>query len=142
MDIMNAHARSRTMAAIRGKNTTPELIVRKALHAMGLRFRLHAQKLPGKPDIVLPKYRAAVLVHGCFWHRHGGCRFATTPATRADFWQSKFRATVERDLRQVRNLTAMGWTPHIIWECETADEACLARLVEAIRKSVPFQSPR
>ena len=94
--------RSRNMAAIRGKDTAPELAVRRILHAMGLRFRLHRKDLPGRPDIVLPKPRTVVFVHGCFWQRHEGCRYTTTPKTRQEFWQSKFAANVERDGRPAR----------------------------------------
>ena len=105
------------MAGIRGRNTKPEVELRRALHAKGYRFRLHVKDLPGRPDIVLPRYGAVILVHGCFWHRHEGCRFATTPATRPEFWQSKFDATVERDERDLQALQTAGWRVVIVWEC-------------------------
>ena len=110
--------RSRNMAAIRGKDTAPELAVRRILHAMGLRFRLHRKDLPGRPDIVLPKHRTVVFVHGCFWHRHKGCRYTTTPKTRQEFWQSKFAANVERDGRNRTDLQQLGWRVIVVWECE------------------------
>ena len=105
------------MAGIRSKHTRPERELRKALHARGFRFRLHVRTLPGAPDIVLPRWRVAVLVQGCFWHRHSGCRYATNPATRPDFWESKFRANVERDERNHRALLDAGWRVAIVWEC-------------------------
>ena len=110
--------RSRNMAAIRGKDTAPELAVRRILHAMGLRFRLHRKDLPGRPDIVLPKHRTVVFVHGCFWHRHEDCRYTTTPKTRQEFWQTKFDANVERDRRNRTDLLQLGWRVIVIWECE------------------------
>jgi len=116
-DIVDRATRSRMMAGIGGKNTKPEMLLRRALHAQGFRFRLHVNSLPGKPDIVLPKYRAAIHVHGCFWHRHADCRFATTPATRPDFWSEKFRQNVLRDQRNVEALVDRGWRVAIVWEC-------------------------
>lgn len=110
--------RSRNMAAIRGKDTAPELAVRRILHAMGLRFRLHRKDLPGRPDIVLPKHRTVVFVHGCFWHRHEGCRYTRTPKTRQEFWQTKFAANVDRDRRNRTNLQQLGWRVIVVWECE------------------------
>ena len=110
--------RSRNMAAIRGKDTAPELAVRRILHAMGLRFRLHRKDLPGRPDIVLPKHRTVVFVHGCFWHRHKDCRHTTTPKTRQEFWQTKFASNVERDRRNRTDLQQLGWRVIVVWECE------------------------
>lgn len=105
------------MAGIKGKNTTPEVRLRKALHGEGFRFRLHAAKLPGRPDIVLPRYRAAIFVHGCFWHRHDGCRNASVPKTNAAFWEEKFQRNVARDATNHADLKATGWRVAIIWEC-------------------------
>src|SRR5262249_33612089 len=116
-DIVDRKTRSRMMSGIRGADTKPELAVRRYLHAKGLRFTLHAAHLPGRPDIVLPKYRSAVFVHGCFWHRHAGCRFAYGPRSRQAFWREKFRGNVERDKRDRVRLEAKGWRVHIIWEC-------------------------
>lgn len=106
------------MSRIRGKNTKPELLIRSLLHRAGYRFRIHAPNLPGKPDVVLPKYRAVIFVHGCFWHRHEGCVNATVPKSRTDFWEEKFRRTVERDQQKQRQLEEMGWKVLIVWECD------------------------
>ncbi len=105
------------MAAIKGKNTSPEIRLRKALHHAGFRFRLHAAGLPGKPDIVLPKHKSAIFVHGCFWHRHAGCRNASVPKTNAAFWEQKFARNVERDLAALTRLRDIGWHVCIVWEC-------------------------
>lgn len=104
------------MSGIRGKDTQPELIVRSFLHRKGLRFRLHA-KLPGRPDLVFPKYKTAVFVHGCFWHRHKDCRFTTTPKTRPEFWQAKFTSNIKRDVVVKERLEAMGWRVLVVWAC-------------------------
>lgn len=119
------------MSRVRGKNTAPEMRVRKVAHRIGLRFRLHRKDLPGRPDLVFPRYRLAVFVHGCFWHRHPGCSRASMPSTRPNFWQTKFDANVARDHRQVEALEAAGWSVLVLWECELKDEACVeARLRE------------
>lgn len=128
MDIVDPETRSRMMAGIKGRDTRPELIVRRYLHAAGLRFRLGGCGLPGRPDVVLPARRVAVFVHGCFWHRHPGCRYATTPHARAEFWSRKFDANVRRDAHSVAALVEMGWTPATIWECETRSVDALDRL--------------
>lgn len=120
------------MASIRGKDTRPEKIVRQYLHATGLRFTLHSKNLPGRPDIVLPRYQAVVFVHGCFWHRHQGCIFATTPGTRVAFWANKFAATMERDKRAASAIAKAGWRPLTIWECEVHNVEILERLFWAI----------
>lgn len=119
MDIVDSATRSRMMAAIRGKNTGPEIVVRRYLHALGYRFRIHRKDLPGKPDIVMPKLRTCIFVHGCFWHRHPDCRYAYTPKSRLDFWLPKFAKNVERDLAAQSALRELGWNLVIIWECET-----------------------
>ena len=111
--------RSRNMSAIKSKNTKPEIAVRKVLHSMGYRFRLHKKDLPGSPDIVLPKYKTAIFVHGCFWHRHENCKYATTPKTREEFWNNKFRSNVERDLEIHEKIKNLNWRSVVIWECET-----------------------
>jgi DNA mismatch endonuclease (patch repair protein) len=112
-------ARSAQMALIRGKNTKPEMRVRKALHAAGLRYRLHAKNLPGKPDLVFPGRRVAVFVNGCFFHQHPGCSRARLPKSRREFWEPKLRGNVQRDRRKQADLAVGGWTVLVIWECET-----------------------
>ncbi|KAB1069983.1 DNA mismatch endonuclease Vsr [Methylobacterium planeticum] len=114
-------ARSALMQRIRGKNTKPELLVRRLIHSMGYRFRLHRRDLPGRPDLVFPSRRKVIFVHGCFWHRHLGCKKASTPTTRRDFWQTKFAQNVERDARKERELQQAGWDVFVVWECETGD---------------------
>lgn len=131
MDVVDRATRSKMMSGIRGKNTKPELIVRKHLHRKGLRFRLHAG-LPGKPDLVFPKYRTVVFVHGCFWHRHESCRYATMPANNAAFWQEKFMANVQRDARVTRELEGAGWRVLVVWSCETNVKK-LDQLTDTIR---------
>lgn len=118
------------MSRIKGRDTGPELRLRSLLHRAGFRFRLHANDLPGKPDIVLPKYRTAIFVHGCFWHRHEGCRNATSPSTRTEFWQEKFDGTVERDKRNMAALETAGWTVITVWECDLKADA--DRLVQQL----------
>lgn len=116
-DVVSPKKRSEMMSGIRGKNTRPELQVRKALFGMGYRFRLHRKDLPGRPDIVLPRWRVAVLVHGCFWHGHCNCRYAKTPSTRTDFWATKLENNRQRDQRDINALHAAGWRTLVIWEC-------------------------
>ncbi len=123
VDSLTAERRSWNMSRIRGRNTGPELRLRSLLHRAGFRFRLHAKHLPGRPDVVLPKYRTAIFVHGCFWHRHSGCRNATMPSTRREFWQKKFEGNVGRDTHNQAMLEAAGWSVLIIWECELKAEA-------------------
>lgn len=121
-DRLDTQRRSQNMAAIKSRNTEPELIVRKALHRLGYRFRLHRKDLPGSPDIVLPKFKAAIFVHGCFWHRHFGCKYAYTPKSRVDFWEKKFAQNVLRDEKAVHALRGAGWRVLVIWECSTKDK--------------------
>ena len=115
-DIVDKATRSRMMASIRGKNTKPEVLLRRCLHADGIRFRLHA-KLPGTPDLAFRRFGAVCFVHGCFWHQHRGCSLATTPTTRPEFWQAKFHANVERDRLAKQKLLETGWRVAIVWEC-------------------------
>lgn len=123
------------MSRVRGENTTPELIVRKYLHALGFRYRLHVKELPGKPDIVFPKYRTVVFVHGCFWHRHRGCRYASMPKSNVEFWIGKFTLNVARDKRNAAALRKAGWRCLTIWGCETKLNENLDRLAERIVNS-------
>lgn len=122
-DIVNSQTRSRMMAGIRGMDTKPELALRRALHALGFRYRLHVRSVPGKPDIVMPKYHAVIFVHGCFWHRHRGCRYTTTPSSRRDFWIAKFDANVARDIVVRSALSQAGWRVATVWECALRTEA-------------------
>lgn len=120
------------MSGIRGRNTKPELVVRKALFAAGFRYRLHSPRLPGRPDIVLPRYRCAVFVHGCFWHRHPGCRFAYVPKSNTKFWRDKFQANVRRDEHVKTALRGAGWRVLTVWECSVNQER-LSKLIEKIQ---------
>ena len=107
------------MSAIKSKNTKPEIKVRKVLHSMGYRFRLHSKDLPGSPDIVLPKYKTVIFVHGCFWHRHENCKYASTPKTRKEFWNKKFKENIKRDSEIQDKIKNLDWRSVVIWECET-----------------------
>lgn len=118
------------MRSVRQKNTTPEMVVRRIAHAIGARYRLHRKDLPGRPDLVFSRRRLCVFVHGCFWHRHSGCRLASTPGSNVDFWQEKFVRNVGRDARKENELREAGWHVEIVWECETRD---LMRLTERLR---------
>ena len=111
--------RSRNMSAIKSKNTKPEIAVRKLLHSMGYRFRLHRKDLPGSPDIVLPKYKTVIFVHGCFWHRHENCKYASTPKTRKEFWNKKFTTNIERDIQIQEKIKNIDWRSVVIQEYET-----------------------
>ncbi len=117
-DTVSPEIRHKIMSRIRSKDTAPELAVRKWLHAHGYRFRLHRKDLPGCPDIVLPKWKTAIFVHGCFWHRHPGCGRSTTPETNVEFWEKKFAANVERDTTSIKALGELGWKVIVVWECE------------------------
>jgi DNA mismatch endonuclease (patch repair protein) len=136
MDSLSKERRSWNMSRIRSKDTKPELMVRSILHRSGYRFRLHVPELPGHPDIVLPKWKTAVFVNGCFWHRHQGCRFAYSPKSRQAFWQKKFRETVKRDAKKVKALAALGWTVEIVWECELAHPLQLQQRLQFERAAV------
>jgi DNA mismatch endonuclease (patch repair protein) len=118
VDRVTAERRSALMSSVRGKHTTPELVVRKAAHRLGLRFRLHDRRLPGRPDLVFPKWKTAMFVNGCFWHRHSDCKKASNPKTNRSFWRRKFKENIRRDLNSYARLTEMGWKVVILWECE------------------------
>jgi len=124
-------ARSLLMAKIGSKNSRPEMAVRRAAHNLGYRFRLHRRDLPGTPDLIFPRMRKAIFVHGCFWHRHPGCSRTTTPKTRTDFWSKKFGENQARDRRVLCQLTELGWQVLVIWECETKDTAILSEKLQA-----------
>jgi len=117
-DRLTAEKRSWNMSRIHGKDTSIEVKVRKCLYDLGYRYRKNDKRLPGKPDIVLPKYKTVIFIHGCFWHRHPGCKNATVPKTRAEFWQEKFERNIENDIRHKDQLEALGWNVITIWECE------------------------
>lgn len=137
-DIFERAKRSEIMSRIRGRDTTPELVVRRIAHRLGFRFRLHRKDLPGSPDIVFPRYRAIIMVHGCFWHRHPGCKYAYTPKTRVHFWRKKFEGNVVRDRRNALMLSELGWRTMVIWECETKDhQAVAARIESFLRVPIP-----
>lgn len=142
VDFLSPSERSERMSRIRSSNTAPEVALRRAMHALG--FRLHSKGLPGKPDIVLPRYKTVIFVHGCFWHRHRGCKVATTPKTNTEFWVEKFDRNVVRDARTREQLERLGWRVIVVWECElssanqvagavrrVADEICPERFVGA-----------
>ncbi len=126
MDRLTPERRSWNMSRICAANTKPELTVRSMLHHMGYRFRLHRKSLPGKPDIILPKYKTIVFVHGCFWHRHEACQYAYFPKSRVSFWEKKFKSNMERDSRNKSELELLGWKVIVIWECELSDMQALA----------------
>lgn len=127
MDHVNRAKRSLIMAAVHSKNTKPELLVRKLVFGMGYRYRLHSSKLPGKPDMVFPGKCKVIFVHGCFWHRHRGCRYATSPKTRVEFWERKVTANVARDKRTEKELKKRGWTVLTVWQCQLKDLERLAK---------------
>ncbi len=118
-DKLSKEKRSWNMSRIKSSNTKPEMVVRSLLHAMGHRYRLHRKDLPGKPDIVLPKYKTVIFINGCFWHRHSGCNNATMPKTNTEFWEKKLLENVERDIKKQADLENLGWNVIVIWECET-----------------------
>ncbi len=124
------------MQRIRSKNSKPEMQVRRFLHANGFRFRLHNRNLPGTPDIVLRKYQTAILVHGCFWHQHENCRYATTPRSNTKYWVEKFRVNKERDRRNVEELSNLGFDVIVIWECELKSASTLSNLLKMLEQKV------
>ncbi|MBR5213525.1 MAG: DNA mismatch endonuclease Vsr [Akkermansia sp.] len=135
MDNHTLEQRRRNMSAVKSKNTKPEILVRKVLHAMGYRFRLHVKELPGKPDIVLPKYKTVIFVNGCFWHRHEGCKYASTPTTNIDFWNAKFAENVARDKKKCQEIQEKGWQVIVIWTCEINNTAALGERLKMLLES-------
>lgn len=134
MDNLSAEARSKTMAAVRSKNTTPEIRVRRMLHSLGYRFRIHCATLPGKPDLAFASRKKAVFVHGCFWHRHRNCKHATTPQIHSEYWLKKFTANTSRDRAALRSLRRLGWQATIVWECQLKQPGKVAqRLVRFLQ---------
>jgi DNA mismatch endonuclease (patch repair protein) len=133
IDVVSPIKRSLMMSGIKGKNSLPEMLVRKTLFAMGYRFRLYRRDLSGTPDIAIPGRKIAIFVHGCFWHAHQGCRFAKTPSTRAEFWTAKLQANVDRDRLSAASLSAMGWRVLTVWECSTRDAKAAASMRQALQ---------
>jgi DNA mismatch endonuclease (patch repair protein) len=134
MDKLSPEQRSKAMRAVKASNTTPEIRVRKVLHRKGFRFRLHRRDLPGTPDIVLPKHKTCIFVHGCFWHQHSGCKRATKPKTRQASWVAKFAANKLRDEEVALSLSELGWNVCTIWECQTRDTEQLEALIDSCLK--------
>ena len=130
------------MSGIRGKNTKPEILIRRALFSAGYRFRLHRRDLPGVPDVVLPGHKVALFVHGCFWHMHAGCKNARLPSTRPQFWRDKLEANVARDRRNIEDLLACGWRVLTVWECATRDPITVASLSASISQWIEGKEPR
>ncbi|MCF7853436.1 MAG: very short patch repair endonuclease [Candidatus Pacebacteria bacterium] len=140
-DHLTPDHRSWNMSRIRSKDTTPEKTVRSLLHRMGYRFRIHRRDLPGKPDVVLPKYSTVIFVHGCFWHRHKGCKYTTTPKTNTTFWQEKFERNVERDRNVQTALRNQGWHVLVVWECELRELDALANRLTHALSQAPLHYP-
>ena len=137
-DKLTSPQRSHCMSRIRGKNTKPEILVRKGLHTRGFRFRLHNKKLYGSPDIVLPKYGVAIMVNGCFWHGHKGCRYATKPKTNIEFWETKIARNLHRDEVTTVHLEALGWTVITVWECELRNSSQLDERLNALTEDIRY----
>ncbi|UYP84518.1 very short patch repair endonuclease [Pseudomonas asiatica] len=131
-DTITPEQRSLLMKKIRGQHTKPELVVRSTCHALGLRFRLHRKDLPGSPDLVFPKYKLCLFVHGCFWHRHNACRYSYTPKSNQQFWLAKLKRNAERDTEKEKALRALGWHVAVIWECETKEKQSLINKIRDI----------
>ncbi|MGO7587844.1 very short patch repair endonuclease [Rhizobium leguminosarum] len=138
-DFLSPRERSERMSRIRSRDTSPELALRRALHARGLRFRVNDRRLPGKPDIVLPRFKTVILVHGCFWHRHEGCKVASTPKSNTAFWEDKFARNVARDVRNTSDLNALGWNVIVVWECELASQRKVAEAAARIAVDIGHQ---
>jgi len=134
-DRLTPQRRSWNMSRVRAANTKPELVVRSLIHKMGYRYRLHVRELPGCPDIVLPRLKCVVFVHGCFWHRHRSCPFAYSPKTRKAFWQNKFKGNVARDRKQLRTLADLGWRVLVVWECELRNLDSIAKRLKSFLSS-------
>ena len=135
-DVLTSFQRHQCMSLIRGKNTKPEILVRKGLHARGFRFRLHNKKLPGSPDIVLPRYCVAIMINGCFWHGHKGCRYATKPKTNVEFWEAKIARNRHRDEVTNAHLEALGWHVITVWECELRGKSIVASRLDALAEEI------
>lgn len=135
-DVMTPEQRSRCMAAVKGKDTKPEMIVRKYLFSRGMRFRVQVRKLPGAPDIVLPKYKTAIFVNGCFWHGHEGCKYFRLPKSNVEFWKEKIERNIERDKESMQALLDLGWKVIRVWECELRNKANREETLNKIYNSI------
>lgn len=129
MDTLTREQRAKCMSRVRGKDTKPEMVVRRIIHGMGFRYALHSKALPGKPDIVLTRHRKVVFVHGCFWHGHSGCKRSARPTTNAEFWDRKLDRNLARDRQHIRSLESDGWSVLVVWECRTRDVDALQRRI-------------
>jgi len=132
-DRLSPERRSWLMSRVKGKGTRPEMAVRRLAHSLGLRFRLHKAELPGRPDLAFPRFKTVVFVHGCFWHRHTGCKKATSPKSRVDYWGKKFHANIARDARNAADLKRLGWRVLTVWECETKNPELLRKKLDGVR---------
>lgn len=132
-DVHNRQTRSYNMSRIKGKDTKPEILVRKFLFANGFRYKLHDKNLPGKPDIVLPKYKTLILVNGCFWHGHANCKYFVLPKTRTDFWLNKIKTNIANDIKNVTTLRNEGWKVIVVWECHLKKEKMLNNIIKQIK---------
>ena len=141
MDSISKAHRSWNMSRIRGKDTRPEMMVRSHLHRVGFRFRVNRADLPGKPDIVLPKYKLAILVHGCYWHRHPSCKQCSVPKSNVPFWTKKFERNVARDFEVKEQLGALGWRTFVIWECEASKPEVLAKRLQIALQLPQMKKP-
>ena len=136
VDTLTPEQRSERMSRVRDRGSKAEMVVRRLVHSLGYRYRLHVSHLPGRPDIVLAKHRKVILVHGCFWHRHEDCRLARLPKSRLDFWVTKLQRNRERDMENTRKLKDAGWSVFVVWECETSDREKLTETVKKFLGSV------
>lgn len=139
VDFLTPQERSERMSRIPSSGTVPEKNLRRALHRLGLRYRINAKELPGKPDLAFPKYKAAVFVHGCFWHRHKGCGIATTPKSNTDFWNEKFSRNVSRDKRNRAALRNLGWSVIVVWECDLGSRMKIEAAANAVARRIRNQ---
>lgn len=140
MDVHSPEIRHKNMSHIRGKDTSPEIKVRKYLHSKGFRYRIHVKALPGKPDLVLKKYNTVIFINGCFWHGHSGCKYAHIPKSNEEYWSAKINSNIERDLCNIEKLQKIGWNVITIWTCQLKDKDFLGKLPELIKDQMVYKS--